>query len=209
MGKIQNWAMMFCLGGGEKAERNPRKFYKPHHRGFSHQARSIEGVITLLQDNDALIKQVMEAPESATSEIEQMSMRVEQGRHEAQVLVDQLRSVEFVVGKQEETKVRQKALLEVVEALWAKSETFSDVPLRRGIYAAEISNIYPKLGNTFISETHITNVPFSQHDLRAYKDMLRKATLDVPSRKKRAAVIKAASQISRLAINVARKPAMA
>ena len=75
---------------------------------------SIQGVVSFLQDNDNLIKQLMETAEGATQEIVGLAGRVDQARGEAKVLVDQLGAVEFAVGKQDETKVRQKALLEEI-----------------------------------------------------------------------------------------------
>ena len=158
--------------------------------------RSIEGVVTFLQDNDSLIKQLMETAESATNEIEQL------------VLVDQLGAVEFSVGRQDDTKVRQAALLEAVAALRKKFETYKNDPLRRGIYAAEISNLYLQLANTFNNETVAQIVPFGADEISGYKDLMKKAVLDAASRKKRAAVIKAGVQISRLALGVAGKLAL-
>ena len=79
--------------------------------------RSIEGVVTFLQDNDSLIKQLMETAESATTSIEQLATQVDHARDEAQVLVDQLDGVDFSVGRQDDTKVRQTALLDAVAAL--------------------------------------------------------------------------------------------
>ena len=55
--------------------------------------QSIEGVVTFLQGNDNLIKQLMETAESATTEIEALANRVGNAREEAQVLVDQLGAV--------------------------------------------------------------------------------------------------------------------
>ena len=170
--------------------------------------RSIEGVVTFLQDNDNVIKQLMETAESATHDIEQLATQVEHARDEAQVLVDQLGALEFAVGKQDETKVRQKALLEAVAALRKKFETYKNDPLRRGIYAAEISNLYLQLSNTFNNETIAQIVPFDADEISAYKELMNKAVLDGASRKKRAAVIKAGVQISRLALGVAGKLAL-
>ncbi len=170
---------------------------------------SIQGVVTFLQDNDSLIKQLMETAESANTDIEQLADQVDHARDEAQLLVDQLGTVAFAVGKQDETKVRQKALLEAVAALRKKFETYKNDPLRRGIYAAEISNLYLQLANTFNNETVAQIVPFEADEIATYKDLLTKAILDVESRKKRAAVIKAAAQISRLALGVAGKLAVA
>lgn len=79
--------------------------------------RSIEGVVTFLQDNDSLIKQLMETAESAQTDIEQLATQVDHARDEAQVLVDQLGAVEFTVGREDDTKVRQTALLDAVAAL--------------------------------------------------------------------------------------------
>lgn len=169
---------------------------------------SIEGVVTFLQDNDSLIKQLMETAESATNDIEQLANQVDHARDEAQVLVDQLGAVEFAVGKQDETKVRQKALLEAVAALRKKFETYKNDPLRRGIYAAEISNLYLQLANTFNNETVAQIVPFEDDEISTYKDLMKKAVLDAASRQKRAAVIKAAAQVSRLALGVASKLAI-
>ena len=170
--------------------------------------RSIEGVVTFLQDNDSLIKQLMETAESATTSIEQLATQVDHARDEAQVLVDQLGGVDFSVGRQDDTKVRQTALLDAVAALRKKFETYKNDPLRRGIYAAEISNLYLQLANTFNNETVARVVPFEPDEITSYKDLLTKSLLDAASRKKRSAVIKAAAQVSRLALGVAGKLAL-
>ncbi len=169
---------------------------------------SIEGVVTYLEDNDTLIKQLMETAETATDEISQLANQVDLARDEANTLVDQLGTVQFAVAKQDETKVRQKALLEAVATLRKKFETYKNDPLRRGIYSAEISNLYLQLSNTFNNDTVAQVVPFDQDELAGYKDLLKNAILDTASRKKRAAVIKAAAQLSRLAIGVAGKLAL-
>ncbi|MDF0668739.1 MAG: hypothetical protein P0119_22025 [Nitrospira sp.] len=169
---------------------------------------SIGGVVGFLRDNDSLIKQLMETGESANQEISDLSVQVDHARDEAKVLVDQVGAVEFAVGKQDETKVRQQALLEAVAALRKKFETYKNDPLRRGIYAAEISNLYLQLANTFNNETVAQIVPFSNDEIEAYKELMKKAVLDAASRKKRAAVIKAAAQISRLALGIAAKLAV-
>ena len=168
----------------------------------------IQGVVSFLQDNDTLIKQLMETADGATQEITELAGRVDRARGEAKVLVDQLGAVEFVVGKQDETKVRQKALLEAVATLRKKFETYKNDPLRRGIYAAEISNLYVQLANTFNNETIGQIVPFSRDEISTYKGLMKQAVLDAASRKKRVAVIKAAAQISKLAIGIAGKLAM-
>ena len=94
-----------------------------------------------------------------------MSVHVDHAREEAKALIDQLGTIEFEVGKQDETKVRQKALLEAVAALRKKFETYKNDPLRRGIYAAEISNLYVQLANTFNNETIAQIVPFSRDEV--------------------------------------------
>lgn len=169
---------------------------------------SIAGVVGFLQDNDGLIKQLMETAEGAHQEITDLATQVDHARDEAKVLVDQLGVVEFAVGKQDETKVRQKALLEAVAALRKKFETYKNDPLRRGIYAAEISNLYLQVANTFNNETVAQIVPFTKDEIRTYKALMKEAVLDAASRKKRAAVIKAAAQISKLAIGIAGKLAV-
>ncbi len=166
---------------------------------------STRGVISFLEDNDRLIKQVMETAEGAHLEISNLSVQVDHAREEAKALIDQLGTAEFVVGKEDETKVRQKALLEAVAALRKKFETYKNDPLRRGIYAAEISNLYVQLANTFNNETIAQIVPFSRDEVKTYKDLMKEAILDAASRKKRAAVIKAAAQISKLVLGIAGK----
>ena len=166
---------------------------------------SIAGVVGFLEDNDTLIKQLMETAESASQEISDLSVQVDHARKEAKELVDQLGTVEFEVGKQDETKVRQKALPEAVATLRKKFETYKNDPLRRGIYAAEISNLYLQLANTFNNETIAQIVPFTREEIKTYKELMKEAVLDAASRKKRAAVIKAAAKISKLAIGIAGK----
>jgi hypothetical protein len=169
---------------------------------------SIAGVVGFLEDNDKLIKELMETAESATQEITDLSAKVGQARDEAKVLVDQLGTVEFAVGKKDETKVRQKALLEAVAALRKKFETYKNDSLRRGIYAAELSNLYLQLANTFNNETIAQVVPFTRDEIKTYKDLMKEAVLNAASRKKRADVIKAAAQMSKLALGVAAKLAV-
>jgi hypothetical protein len=169
---------------------------------------STAGVVGFLERNDSLIKQLMETAESAHQEITDLSVQVDHAREEAKVLVDQLGVVEFSVGKQDETKVRQKAILEAVAVLRKKFETYKNDPLRRGIYAAEISNLYVQLANTFNNETIAQIVPFSRDEIKSYRELMKEAVLDAASRKKRAAVIKAAAQISRLALGIAAKLAV-
>lgn len=169
---------------------------------------SMAGVVGFLEGNDSLIKRLMETAESAHQEITELAVQVDHAREEAKALVDRLGVVEFVVGKQDETKVRQKALLEAVAALRKKFETYKNDPLRRGIYAAEISNLYVQLANTFNNETVAQIVPFSKDEIKSYKELMKEAVLDAASRKKRAAVIKAAAQISRLALGIAAKLAV-
>lgn len=166
---------------------------------------SIAGVVGFLEANDSLIKQLMETAEGAHEETRNLSVQVDHAREEAKALIDQLGTVEFEVGKQDETKVRQKALLEAVAALRKKFETYKNDPLRRGIYGAEISNLYVQLANTFNNETIAQLVPFSNNEIKSYKALMKEAILDAASRKKRAAVIKAAAQISKLAIGIAGK----
>lgn len=166
---------------------------------------SIAGVVGFLEGNDSLIKQLMETAESASQEISDLSVQVDHAREEAKVLVDQLGAVEFEVGRQDETKIRQKALLEAVGTLRKKFETYKNDPLRRGIYAAEISNLYLQLANTFNNGTISQIVPFTRDEIKTYKELMKEAVLDAASRKKRAAVIKAAAKISKLAIGIAGK----
>lgn len=158
-----------------------------------------------MEGNDSLIKQLMETAESASQEISDLSVQVDHAREEAKVLVDQLGAVEFEVSKQDETKIRQKALLEAVGTLRKKFETYKNDPLRRGIYAAEISNLYLQLANTFNNGTISQIVPFTRDEIKTYKELMKEAVLDAASRKKRAAVIKAAAKISKLAIGIAGK----
>lgn len=78
----------------------------------------------------------------------------------------------------------------------------------RGIYAAEIANLYLQLSNTYNNETVARIVPFEAEDISTYKDLLNKAVLDAATRKRRAAVIKAAAHVSKLALGVAGKLAL-
>ena len=171
--------------------------------------RSIQGVVSFLEDNDNVIKQIMETAEGATTEIAAFAATVDHARDEAKLLVNQLGAVEFIVAEQDDTKVRQKALLEAIETLRKKFETYRNDPLRRGIYAAEISNLHVQLANTYNNQTIASMVPFDRDEIAKYKDLLKKAVIDAASRKKRAAILKAAAQVSKVAIGIAGKLALA
>jgi hypothetical protein len=166
---------------------------------------SIAGVVGFLRDNDNLIKQVMESTESATTEISALAEKVDQAREEAKMLVDQLGAIEFSVAAEDATKVRQKALLEAIGVLRKKFETYRNDSLRRGIYAAEISNLHVQLANTFHNQTIASMCPFEDGELAKYRGLLKKAAMDAAGRKKRAAVLKAAAQVSKVAIGIAGK----
>jgi flagellar capping protein FliD len=166
---------------------------------------SIAGVVGFLRDNDNLIKQVMENTESATTEITALAEKVDQAREEAKTLVDQLGAIEFTVAADDATKVRQKALLEAIEVLRKRFETYRNDSLRRGIYAAEIANLHVQLANTFNNQTIASMCPFEAEEITKYRDLLRKAAMDAAGRKKRAAVLKAAAQVSKIAIGIAGK----
>ncbi len=58
------------------------------------------------------------------------------------------------------------------------------IPLRRGIYAAEISNLYVQLANTFNNETIAQIVPFTKDEIKSYKELMKEAILDAASQKK-------------------------
>lgn len=166
---------------------------------------SLAGVVGFLRNNDNLIKQVMESAESATTEISAFAEKVEQAREEAKLLVDQLGAVEFTLAAEDATKVRQKALLEAIEVLRKKFETYRNDSLRRGIYAAEISNLHVQLANTFNNQTIAGMCPFEAGEIAKYRDLLKKAAMDAADRKKRAAVLKTAAQVSKIAIGIAGK----
>jgi flagellar capping protein FliD len=166
---------------------------------------SIAGVVGFLRDNDNLIKQVMENTESATTEITALAEKVDQAREEAKTLVDQLGAIEFTVAADDATKVRQKALLEAIEVLRKRFETYRNDSLRRGIYAAEIANLHVQLANTFNNQTIASMCPFEAEEITKYQGLLRKAAMDAADRKKRAAVLKAAAQVSKIAIGIAGK----
>ena len=121
------------------------------------------------------------------------------------MLVDQLDAVEFAVAGEEPTKVRQKALLEAIEVLRRKFETYRNDALRRGIYAAEISRLHVELANTFNGRTIASMCPFEPEEIAKYREWLNKAAMDAADRKKRAAVLKAAAQVSKVAIGIAGK----
>ncbi len=170
---------------------------------------SLAGVVSFLRDNDNLIKQVMESAESTATEIEALAVNVDHARDEATSLVEQLGAVEFAVAALDEIKIRQKALLEAVEVLRKKFETYRNDPLRRGIYAAEISNLHVQLANTFNNQTIASMCPFEAEEIAKYRELLKKAAMDAADRKKRAAVLKAAAQVSKVAIGIAGKLALA
>jgi hypothetical protein len=65
-----------------------------------------------------------------------------------------------------------------------------------------------QLANTFNNETIAQIVPFSRDEIKSFRELMKEAVLDAASRKKRAAVIKAAAQISRLALGIAAKLAV-
>lgn len=77
--------------------------------------------------------------------------------------------------------------------------------LRRGIYAAEISKLHIQLADTLSAQIIASMCPFKPDQIARYRDLLKKAAMEAVERKKRAAVLKAAAQVSKVAIGIAGK----
>ena len=166
---------------------------------------STKGVTEFLDDNDKLIEEIRGTADDAIDQLQDLFKILEKNRKQAEELVSKIDSMKFAVSNNEDVKKTQKQLLEEIREVSKKIQSFQDNPSLCAAFLGVRARLRFDLGKTFIKETVQTIVPFTPDEIQELRGHLRKAVLDTVARQKRADILDATVQISKLAIKVAVK----
>lgn len=171
-------------------------------------ARSVEGIAAFMKNNDQLIKDIVESGEGTAKEIEKLATRLETTREDAEDLVRTLGKVKFAVEKDANTAELQAKLIQEIGDNGKKLMMFADEPELVGLFHAQRSKLYQALAKTY-DATVQRLVSFSQADIDEIERLLDRSALDTAKRKKQAAILDGAIGLTKIALKVGAKVAMA
>ncbi len=171
-------------------------------------ARSVEGLADFMEENDHLIKDILEAGEGTAKEMERLATRLENARTEAEDLVRTLGKTKFAVEKDSNLGALQEKLLQEIGDNGRKILLFVDEPELVGLFHAQRSKLYLALSKTY-DETVQRIVSFSQGDIDEILRLLDRSALDAARRKKQAAILDGAIGLTKIALKVGMKVATA
>ncbi len=167
-------------------------------------ATSTRGIVEYLQRNDTLVKQISEAGEEAAVKLKQLAQRIDAGRREAEELIDELGTVEFVVARSSDVRVKQQELLDQIAEVSKDIQRFNAYPQITALLYAQRSEFYLLLANTF-NDTVKEVVSFTQQEIDDLNVLLRRSVLDAEARKQKAHLLDAGIQLAKLAFKLAGK----
>lgn len=170
--------------------------------------RSVEGIAEFMEENDELIKDLVEAGEATAKELDKLSTRLETARADAEDLVRTLGKTKFAVEKDADLGSLQQKLLQEIGDNGKKIMMFVDEPELVGLFHAQRSKLYLALANTY-DATVQKIVTFSQGDVDEIQRLLDRAVLDTAKRKKKAAILDGAIGLTKIALKVGMKVATA
>jgi hypothetical protein len=169
---------------------------------------NLQGVIELLQGDDEFIKEIVQTAENASGKLDQLSQKLDVIREDADELISMASTTKFAVAKGPDVKVHQKKLLDKIEQVSKDIQELSEFPqITRHLYA-ERTQLYLLLAGTYNKAARKV-VPFTDQEAEDLRVLLRRSVLDAASRQKKAHILDAAVQISKLAFRVASKVALA
>jgi hypothetical protein len=168
----------------------------------------LAGVIELLQGNDEFIKEIVKTGETAVGKLNKLSQQLDVIRKDADELVAMVTTTQFAVADAPEVKVTQKKLLDKIEQVGKDIQELSAFPqITRHLYAQR-TQLYLLLADTY-NEAARNVVLFTDREAEDLRVLLRRSVLDAASKQKKAHILDAAVQLSKLACRVAGKVALA
>ena len=161
-----------------------------------------------MEENDHLIKDILEAGEASAKEIEKMATRLDTAREDAEDLVRVLGKVKFAVEKDTDIGALQGKLIQEIGDNGKKLMMFADEPELVGLFHAQRSKLYQALAKTYDATVQRV-VSFSQAEIDEIERLLDRSALDIAKRKKQAAILDGAIGLTKIALKVGAKVATA
>lgn len=165
---------------------------------------SIKGVVEFLKRNDDLIKEIAGTGKEAFDTLKELADKVDRTREETRELIEKVGTVEFVISKSSEMREKQQMFLEEIQNVSKKIRKFEAYPDITAHLYAQRSSLYMGLANTY-TETIGKMVTFTQQEADEIRVLLRRAVLDAEARQRKADILDAAVQLTKLMFKVARK----
>ena len=168
---------------------------------------SVRGVVNFVAERADFVDQVTGLAETAAADIQRAADNLEAARNEAQDLVNRLSTEKFAVASAGSTKEKQRGLLEDIEGTSKDIQRYSGQPEMVRLLKAQRSELYVLLANTY-TDAIKECVPFDAQEIEELKVLLRRSVLDAQSRQKKAHILDAAIQLSKLGFRAATKLAI-
>ena len=165
---------------------------------------SIKGIVEFLKRNDDLIKEIAETGKEAFDTIKELADKVDKARDETRELIERIGTVEFVVSKSSDMREKQQMFLEEIQNVSKKIRRFEAYPDITAHLYAQRSSLYLGLANTY-TETIRKIITFTDQEADEIKILLRRAALDSEIRQRKADVLDAAVQLTKLMFKVVKK----
>jgi hypothetical protein len=168
---------------------------------------SMRGVVSFVAERADFVDQVTGLGETAVADLQQAADRLDAARDEAQDLVNRLSTQKFAVASTGSTKDKQRSLLEDIEEISKDIQRYGGQPEMVRLLKAERSELYLLLANTY-TDAIKDCVPFDAQEVDELRILLRRSVLDAQSRQKKAHIVDAAIQLSKLGFRAATKLAI-
>jgi len=162
--------------------------------------RSVRGVMAFLQENDALIKDIKDG----IGDVRSLARRLDEHRARASQLLDTIGELPFEVARDRDVRAKQKRLVEQITRVGKDMQAFVDEPDILVLLWAQRGALYVALGNTY-NDLAAEIVNFSENEIDDLRNLLRRATLDTESRKRFAALLDGAIQVSKFGLRTVAK----
>jgi hypothetical protein len=168
---------------------------------------SMRGVVNFVAERADFVDQVTGLAETGVTEIQRAADNLDAARNEAQDLVNRLSTEKFAVASSGTTKEKQRSLLEDIEIVSKDIQRYSGQPEMVRLLKAQRSELYVLLANTY-TDAIKDCVPFDAQEIEELRVLLRRSVLDAQSRQKKAYLLDAAIQLSKLGFRAATKLAI-
>jgi hypothetical protein len=168
---------------------------------------SMRGVVNFVAERADFVDQVTGLVETAVTEIQRAADHLDASRNEAQDLVNRLSTEKFAVASSGTTKEKQRSLLEDIETVSKDIQRYGGQPEMVRLLKAERSELYVLLANTY-TDAIKDCVPFDAQEIEELRVLLRRSELDAQARQKKAYILDAAIQLSKLGFRAATKLAI-
>ena len=162
--------------------------------------RSVRGVMTFLQENDALIKDIKDGLGDAHT----LGTRLDEHRERAAQLLARINDLPCAVARDRDVRAKQKRLVEQITRVGKDMQAFIDEPDILVLLWAQRGALYVALGNTY-NDLVADFVTFNQGEIDELRNLLRRATLDTASRQRLADLLDGAIQLSKFGLRTVAK----